>query len=124
MQDLPYIKKQASRGSFAGRRLSPAALDATSLRDPNEQADVEDPNYDASVKEKIHVFISSDNEEVKEALARFLVDHEHIEVMRVKNNGIVVHAKNLQYLKSNGNNTGVEDLVLDWYVLSCYAVIL
>ena len=34
--------------------------------------------------------------------------------MRVKNNAQIVHAKNIGYLKSAGNNTGVMDLVLDW----------
>lgn len=38
--------------------------------------------------------------------------------MRVKNNDIIVHAKNLGYLKEAGNNTGVVDMLLDWYALS------
>jgi hypothetical protein len=38
--------------------------------------------------------------------------------MRVKNNAQIAHAKNIGHLKKAGNNTGVMDLVLDWYSLS------
>ncbi len=73
---------------------------------------------------RIFVYIASDNEEVKEAFARYLLQHNtHISVMRVKNNAQIVHAKNLGYLKGAGNNTGVVDLVLDWYALSLANVV-
>jgi hypothetical protein len=60
---------------------------------------------------------------VKEGLAKYLIGHANIAVMRVQNNDHIVHAKNIDYLKQAGNNTGVIDLILDWYALSLSNVV-
>ena len=69
---------------------------------------------------QIYVYAASDNEEVKEAFARYLEASTEAKfvVMRVINTYHVVHAKNLEYVRSAGNFTGIIDLVLDWYALS------
>ena len=72
---------------------------------------------------KIYVYIASDNEVVKEAMAAYLRQHADIAVMRVKNNAEIAHAKNLNYLRSVGNHSGVLDLALDWYGLSLSNVV-
>lgn len=66
---------------------------------------------------KINVYIASDNEVVKEAMVHYPKDHADIAVMRVHNNAEIAHAKNLHYLKSVGNHTGIMDLAVDWYGL-------
>ncbi len=43
--------------------------------------------------------------------------------MRVKNNAEIAHAKNIAYLRSVGNHTGIMDLVVDWYALSLANVV-
>lgn len=73
--------------------------------------------------DKIYVYLASDNEIVKEAFAEFLIGHANIAVMRVKNLGGIVHAKNIGYLKGANNNTGLMDLTLDWYSLSLANVV-
>jgi hypothetical protein len=72
---------------------------------------------------KIYVYIASDNEVVKEAMVHYLKDHADIAVMRVHNNAEIAHAKNLHYLKSVGNHTGIMDLAVDWYGLSLANVV-
>ncbi len=72
---------------------------------------------------KINVYIASDNEVVKEAMVHYLKDHADIAVMRVYNNAEIAHAKNLHYLKSVGNHTGIMDLAVDWYGLSLANVV-
>lgn len=73
--------------------------------------------------EKVFVYLASDNEMVKEAMAHYLRNHSNIAVMRIHNNAEIAHAKNLHYLKHAGNNTGVMDLVVDWYALSLANVV-
>lgn len=38
--------------------------------------------------------------------------------MRIKNTDHIVHAKNLDYIKQQGNFTGLMDLLADWYFLT------
>jgi hypothetical protein len=71
------------------------------------------------ISHHIYFYLASDNEIVKEAFALYLTNkYMNIKVIRVKNNGVIVHAKNIGYLKQAGNNTGSFDLALDWYALS------
>jgi len=72
-------------------------------------------------KDKIYVYLASDNERVKDALTQYLLGHEHIAVMRVRSDHHIVHAKNLGYLKRN--SSGVMNLVLDWYCMSLSNII-
>jgi hypothetical protein len=131
IQDLAYLRQHAAKQVIHDRLRRRRLLEG---HDTLDDAKILEAAYAVAARTKIHVFISSDNEEgkllsfpaalyycfrrtvsaVKEALARYLKDHEHIEVMRVKNKGIIVHAKNAEYLKHHENNTGVADLVLDW----------
>ena len=90
----------------------------SSLELINAQAAAATEVYQGEDSDKIYVYLSSDNEEVKEAMVAYLLNHENIHVMWVKNNANIVHAKNTKYLKGAGNNTGVMDLALDWYALS------
>eukprot|EP00596_Hydrurales_sp_CCMP1899_P010222 CAMPEP_0119038304 /NCGR_PEP_ID=MMETSP1177-20130426/7133_1 /TAXON_ID=2985 /ORGANISM="Ochromonas sp, Strain CCMP1899" /LENGTH=334 /DNA_ID=CAMNT_0007000701 /DNA_START=439 /DNA_END=1440 /DNA_ORIENTATION=+ len=69
-------------------------------------------------KYKAYIYISSDNEKIKESFAKYLQDHKNIAVMRLHNNGQIMHGKDISVLKKAGNNTGVMDLALDWYALS------
>lgn len=85
--------------------------------------DIEREEYSGEDTDRIYVYIASDNEIVKEGLAKYLIGHANIAVMRVKNNDHIVHAKNIDYLKQAGNNTGVVDLILDWYALSLSNVV-
>ena len=96
-----------------------------SLDHENEMAKyLGDPEQD----NKIYVFIASDNDVVKEAFTRYLVANQKkreesnhsakIAVMRIKNRANIAHAKNINYLRSAGNETGVFDLTLDWYFLT------
>lgn len=73
---------------------------------------------------KVYIYLASDNEVVKEAFAHYLTDHRNISVMRMMNRGNIVHAKNLNYLRQANNNTGVIDLMVDWYALSLSNVLL
>jgi len=98
------------------------ALHKNPLSDEQEEHSVYSPGS-AVGDSKIYVYIASDNEVVKEAMAAYLRNHGDIAVMRVKNVAEIAHAKNLDYLRSVGNNTGVLDLALDWYGLSLSNVI-
>ncbi len=103
---------------------------ATFVSEMDHENEVAQFNGDSFKDDKIYVFIASDNDIVKEAFTRYLVGNQHhnsvenggnnskIAVMRVKNRGNIAHAKNLNYLRSAGNETGVLDLALDWYLLS------
>lgn len=73
---------------------------------------------------KVYIYLASDNEVVKEAFAHYLTNHRNISVMRMMNRGNIVHAKNLNYLRQANNNTGVIDLMVDWYSLSLSNVLL
>ena len=73
---------------------------------------------------KVYIYLASDNEIVKEAFAHYLTDHRNISVMRMMNRGNIVHAKNLNYLRQANNNTGVIDLMVDWYALTLSNVLL
>ena len=71
---------------------------------------------DSENDDKVYVYLASDNERVKSAIAEYLLGHKHIALMRVRSDHHIVHAKNLEYLKRN--TTGVMNLVLDWYCMS------
>jgi hypothetical protein len=73
--------------------------------------------------DRIYVYLASDNERVKEAFARHLLGHAHISVMRMHTDDLIVHAKNIGYLKTAGNATGLLNLVLDWYAMSLSNVV-
>lgn len=96
-----------------------AGLNSTQLDYLSEHS-----TYKGDTEDRIYVYLASDNERVKEALAAYLLGHTHISVMRVKNeHGHIVHAKNVQYLKENANNTGIVNLALDWYSMSLSNVV-
>jgi hypothetical protein len=67
--------------------------------------------------DRVFVYISSDNDRVKEAFAQYLEDHDHIAVIRVKTDQLIQHAKYVQHLSQNGS-VGAFNLVTDWYCLS------
>ncbi len=72
-----------------------------------------------SSDDRIYLYLASDNDRVKEAFAHYLVGHANISVMRVDTGHHIVHAKDINYLKSAGNNgTMVFNLAMDWYSLS------
>jgi len=93
------------------------------LRRLQSDNNIESEEFSGEDTDRIYVYIASDNEIVKEGLAKYLIGHANIAVMRVKNNDHIVHAKNIDYLKQAGNNTGVIDLILDWYALSLSNVV-
>ena len=128
MEELPAIRgrAQARRNASRALRLRHRRLDTfgEALKGGVErnESDIEKDQYDER-EDKIYVYLASDNAAAKEAFAKYLIGHANIAVMRVKNNANIVHAKNTGYLKSAGNNTGVMDLVLDWYALSLANVV-
>ncbi len=66
------------------------------------------------------VYLASDNEEIKEALATILENPNStvpIQVMRVKSR-FIHHVKNLAGMKHATNNEGLLDLIFDWYTLT------
>ena len=101
------------------------AQDAAPRQAHNPLSDEEEEKqiYTSEHDSKIYVYIASDNNLVKEAMALYLRDHADIAVMRVKNNAEIAHAKNVQYLKKVGNHTGVIDMTMDWYALSLANVV-
>jgi len=148
MEELPAIrgKAEAQRGAVAaararwlrqsglaggeeGRRLDTFSeaigggnSSSNSSSDSLLEARLEKEQYNEG-GDKIYVYLASDNAAVKEAFAKYLIGHANIAVMRVRNNAHIVHAKNVGYLRGAGNNTGVMDLVLDWYALSLANVV-
>lgn len=69
-----------------------------------------------------NIYLASDNEEVKSEFAAILRNQSRhpnlkINVMKVETQ-FIHHVKNLNLLKSATNNTGLLDLVFDWYALS------
>ena len=138
MEELPAIRGKAeaqrnaavAAGAAAaagksvarGRRRLDTFSDAINGSLERSQAELEKEQYNEG-GDKIYVYLASDNADVKEAFAKYLIGHANIAVMRVKNNAHIVHAKNVGYLRGAGNNTGVMDLVLDWYALSLANVV-
>lgn len=126
MEELPAIRGKASAQRAGGASRSRRRLDtfseAVNGGPERNQSEIEREQYDEG-GEKIYVYLASDNAVVKEAFAKYLIGHANIAVMRVKNNAEIVHAKNMGYLRGAGNNTGVMDLVLDWYALSLANVV-
>lgn len=77
-------------------------------------------NYNDS---KLHIYVASDNEVVKEAFAQRLFNKysNTTSIIRIHINestSHVVHSKNLAYVRDSNNHTGMIDLVIDWYALS------
>ena len=133
MEELPAIRGKAEatqRGAHQRQRQRRRRLDTFSEAIGNSsqtgaersQSELEKEQYNEG-SDKIYVYLASDNAAVKEAFARYLIGHANIAVMRVRNNAHIVHAKNVGYLRGAGNNTGVMDLVLDWYALSLANVV-
>ena len=124
MQDYTTIKKiqeQQRRAlrSFLHRHMLDAV--ASNFSHPNLVSDenMENEIFLGNVDDdRIYVYLAADNQPIKEAFAHYLKDHDNIAVMRVKNYGHIAHAKNLEYVKGSQNNTGMMDLVVDWYSLS------
>ena len=66
----------------------------------------------------VYLYLASDNEEVKEAFADYLLKkHPTYKVLRVKSK-FIVHIKNMAKLKSATDNEGIFDLLFDWYALT------
>ena len=122
MEELPAIRGRAEAQRQSMRRWRRLA-NATAFAEERNNSEIEKELYSGEDGEKIYIYLASDNALVKEAFARYLIGHANIAVMRVKNNAQIVHAKNMGYLRGAGNNTGVMDLVLDWYALSLANVV-
>jgi hypothetical protein len=67
--------------------------------------------------DRIYVYLSSDNDRVKEAFANYLEKHDKIAVIRVKTSQMIQHAKHVTHLAQNGS-VGAFTLTTDWYALS------
>jgi hypothetical protein len=67
--------------------------------------------------DRIFVYLSSDNDRVKEAFANYLENHDKIAVIRVRTNQMIQHAKHVSHLAQNGS-IGAFTLTTDWYALS------
>jgi hypothetical protein len=124
MQDYTAIKskqEQQRRGlrKFLQRHLVDIVPHNSShpnlVSDENMEKEIFLGNAD---DDRIYVYLAADNQPIKEAFAHYLKDHDNIAVMRVQNYGHIAHAKNLEYVKGSQNNTGMMDLVVDWYALS------
>jgi hypothetical protein len=126
MSELPRIK--AERVNSAARRRQLVSqywttllgqqrhlsnVNTTQVELDNEQSVF---SGDSENDDKVYIYLASDNERVKSAMAEYLLGHKHIALMRVRSDHLIVHAKNLEYLKRN--TTGVMNLVLDWYCMS------
>lgn len=139
MEELPAIRgraehqqqqrQQQQQARWRRRRRSLLAGNSTTTAagggggEERNNTEIEKESYNGEDGDKIYVYLASDNALVKEAFTRYLIGHANIAVMRVKNNAQIVHAKNMGYLRGAGNNTGVMDLVLDWYALSLANVV-
>jgi hypothetical protein len=90
---------------------------------------IQSDNLSTSEIDAFNVYVASDNEEVKIALSARLQNITwkepklKINVMRVQTQ-FIHHVKNLNLLKTVTNNTGVLDLVFDWYALSLSNLVL
>ena len=82
------------------------------------ESKAEKEQYHGDATERIYVYLASDNDRVKEAFAHYMEGHANISVMRVDTCDHIVHAKDIHYLKTNGNGTGVFSLAMDWYSLT------
>jgi hypothetical protein len=70
--------------------------------------------------DRLFIYLSSDNERVKEAFAAYLENHDQIAVIRVKTDLVERHVKGgalLNHLNPNGT-VAAFTLVADWYALS------
>ena len=133
MAELPKIKRERQIVALRRRQLVThyrslllstmprnltAAVNATMVELETEQSTY---TGDSDSDDRVYVYLASDNERVKAAIAEYLLGHKHIAIMRVKSDHHIVHAKNIGYLKRN--STGVMNLVLDWYCMSLSNVI-
>lgn len=83
--------------TFDSNADSRILLNSTEIDFINEHED-----YDGVDDTKIYVYLASDNEIVKEAFANYFLEHANISIMRIHNSDIIVHAKNIEYLKTSG----------------------
>jgi hypothetical protein len=134
MEELPAIRAEKLRAARRKALIigeykrykrslqdrSPSSSFATDGQRNVSQLDYEfsHDTYKGDGQDKVYVYIASDNERVKTGLCNYLIGHAHIATMRVKNHGLIVHAKNLGYLRDQKNSSGVMNLVLDWYIIS------
>lgn len=124
MKEVPMLyRKAATEREEAKRRLHQfrSTLPLPERRRLGQLLSPETGDKD----QKLYVYITSDNEEVKERMALYLEQHatEPVAVMRVINSGEIAHAKNAVFFRSVANHTGPIDLTLDWYALSLSSVI-
>ena len=118
MTELPMLRKKAALQSEEAKRKLRRFLSSSSPHDKRRLENLlssEKSNDDR----KQYVYITSDNEEVKERMAQYLEQHatSPVAVMRVINTGEIAHAKNAVYFRSVANHTGPIDLTVDWYAL-------
>lgn len=126
MAEFPRIKSEREKAAarrrqlvsqywnaFHGQQRHLSNVNTTQVELENEQSIF---SGDSEDDDKVYVYLASDNERVKSAIAEYLLGHKHIALMRVRSDHHIVHAKNLEYLKRN--TTGVMNLVLDWYCMS------
>jgi hypothetical protein len=95
-------------------RLDIAAENATAAA-TEAQSELDRFAGDAQ-SDRVYVYLASDNDQVKEAFAAYLVNHANLTVMRVRTGQHIAHAKDLGWLRSE--SAGVFTLVADWYALS------
>lgn len=77
--------------------------------------------YHGDNSDRIYIYLGSDNDQVKEAFAAYMINHANVSVMRVRTGQTIVHAKDVNYLKQN--DSGVFTLVMDWYAFSLANVV-
>lgn len=77
--------------------------------------------YHGDNSDRVYIYLGSDNDQVKEAFAAYMINHANVSVMRVRTGQTIVHAKDVNYLKRN--DSGVFTLVMDWYAISLANVV-
>lgn len=117
--------KRVLRLDIAAENASAAALEKEI-----EKSSFFSANSPSSMK-TFHVYLASDNEDVKEAFAHYLIHHLNahfntsagvrVAVMRVFTGRNIAHAKDIGWLKSE--SAGVFTLIADWYALSISNVV-
>lgn len=128
MSEIHLILKKRNEAKNRRRRLMEEARRSLSdvlnlTKYESVAAKLEDQaehdTYHGDASDRIYIYLASDNDRVKDAFATYLIGHANISVMRVTTDHHIIHAKDINYLKTiGGNGTAVYNLVMDWYSLS------
>jgi hypothetical protein len=126
-EEQPRKHLRTSSFPFVNRTTRILKEESTGEEEPGEVMKMHHLTFDEKVEkekylgdgkhDRIYVYITSDNDRVKEAFVNYLEDHDHIAVIRVKTGQIIQHAKYAQHLAQNGS-VGAFTLTTDWYCLS------